>query len=85
MRGGSDKENVNQTKCIFSSMNQQLRLENKSHNLLLLTQHFQVEVAASLTSGVVSHAGVASCIIDPGLDDLHSGVQVEEFEVGVGN
>ncbi len=83
MRGGSDKEN--QAKCIFSSINQQLKLENKSYNLLLLTQHFQVEVAASLTSGIVSHAGVASCIIHPGLHDLHSGIQVEESEVGVRN
>lgn len=84
MRGGSDKEKI-KSKCIFSSINQKLKLENQSHNLLLLTQHFQVKVAASLTSRIVSHAGVASCIIDLGLDDLHTGVQVHEFEVGVWN
>lgn len=55
----------------------------KSYNLLWLTQHFQVKMAASLTSSIVSHTGVASCIIDLSLDDLHSCIQVEEFEVGV--
>lgn len=38
--------------------------------LFILTQHFQVEVAARLTGSVVSHTGVASCVIDLGLDDL---------------
>lgn len=66
-------------------MNQKLKLDNKRRTLLVLTQHLQVEVATSLTSGIDCHAGVAPCIIDLGLDDLHSGVQVEKFEVGVRN
>lgn len=50
--------------------------------MISLTEHFQVEVAASLTSGVVGNTSVASCIVDLGLGDLHTHIQVEEFEVG---
>lgn len=63
-------------------MEPKLRLEAQSRSSPLLTQHFQVKVAASCTSCVVSHTGVASCVIDLGLDDLHSGIQVDEFEMG---
>lgn len=64
-------------------MDPKLRLEPQRRSLPLLTQHFQVKVAASCTSCIISHAGVVSCIIDLGLDDLHSGIQVDEFEMGV--
>lgn len=47
-----------------------------------LTEYFQVEVAASLTRGVVSHTGVASCVVDLGLGDLHTHILVQESEVG---
>lgn len=53
--------------------------------LFILTQHFQVEVATCLTSSVVGHTGVASCVIDLGLDDLYSRIQVEESKVRVRN
>lgn len=51
--------------------------------LFILTQHLQVEVAACLTSSVVRHTAVASCVVDLGLSDLYSGVQVEQSEVTV--
>lgn len=50
--------------------------------MISLTQHFQVEVAASLTGSIISQAGVTSCVIDLGLDDLHACIQAQEYEVG---
>lgn len=51
--------------------------------MILLTEHFQAEVAASLTSSVTSNTGVASCVVDMGLGDLNTRIQVQESEVCV--
>lgn len=59
-----------------------LSYEQKGQNLIFLTEHFQVEVAASLTSSVISNTSIASCIVDMGLGDLHTHIQVQESEVG---
>lgn len=56
--------------------------EQTGRNMVLLTEHFQVEVAASLTSSVISNTGIVSCIVDVGLGDLHTRIQVQELEVG---
>lgn len=50
--------------------------------MILLTEHFQVEVAASLTSGVIGNTSIASRVADLGLGNLHTHIQVEESEVG---
>lgn len=50
--------------------------------MILFTKHFQVEVAASLTSSVISNTGIASCMVDMGLGDLHPHIQLQESEVG---
>lgn len=84
MRGGSNKER-RKTTFLFPPVDPKLRLETQSRSSPRLTQHFQAKVAASCTSCIVSHAGVVSCIIDLGLDDLHCGIQVDEFQMGVWN
>lgn len=78
------QRNAQKHQFIFLSVNKQLEeRKNESYNLLPLTQHFEVKVAARLASCIVRHAGVASCVIDLCLDNFHSGVEVLESEVSV--
>lgn len=78
MCGGSSK-----VKFLYSVMNQKLKLENDIYNLSALTHNFEVEVTTCLTSSVVSHAGVATCVTDLGLSNMQGGIQVKESDVVV--